>query len=60
MVCKLIRGMGSVSVNGITGCQSPTVRSKTLPLLGVTDTIGAIDKGEIAHLIEITGTVFVG
>ena len=60
MVCKLIRGMGSISVDGITGCQSPAVRSKTFPLLGVADAIGTIDKGEIAHLIEITGTVFVG
>ena len=42
-VVLLVRRVGGVSVDGVTGGQPPAVRPETFIVFGVADTVGAVD-----------------
>ena len=51
--------MSGISVYGITGCQSPAVCSEPFVMFGVADAISPVNQCQIAHFVEITGTILI-
>ena len=59
LVIPLVRHVGGVSVDGVAGSHSPTVRTETFVVLRISDAISTVHESQITHFIEIAGAVFI-
>ena len=58
-VLLLIGRMSCISIDGIAGGQSPTIRSETFVMFRVADAVSTVHQCQVAHFVEVTGAVFI-